>query len=279
MSSSKLDCRKVSHSRTPAKHPRKPKRPSPQTAFRFRDLPLEMRNEIYHLCFTVDGKIAIEVKPFYDAGTTKLELAYSCHNSTSNQTSLDYDWESEKSRLNLGLLFVNKATSREALTVLYGFDEFKFHGRYSWSNLKGFLSSLRNSSCVFLRRLDLEFPQILRYEEGLTVDARDFPEHVQKCMRVIALLPKLERLTFRVYDDIVSSDLERTRWISKYQGKSKVTLEMKKAWPRTIRISAAVVDLIHDLNLTVVGKFQTVAPGLRCENEVRWLRWLEAEDI
>ena len=61
-----------------AKHPNNPK-PPPQPPFRFRQLPLNVRNEIYHLCLNHekvaigaedytgwDGEILEEDEEFYD---------------------------------------------------------------------------------------------------------------------------------------------------------------------------------------------------------------------
>ena len=112
----------------------------------------------------------------------------------------------------------------------------------------------------------------------------NLPEHVVRVMRTIRRLPMLETLTLRVHDDILSSDLDIIRWISKYQGKSKVLLDIQKAliWDgegdgkdRLVRVSAPAVELFHDCSWEVVGDFEKIDRQHRFGNQGRWLKWLQ----
>ena len=193
-------------------------------------------------------------------------------------------WKPHKPILEPNLLFVDKATHREAATVLYSLNEFRFCNRYPWRNLEVFLSRLPKSSRDSLRRLKLDFPDISRYSQGSLVKAWDLPDHVISVMISISQLPVLKTLTLRVYDDILSSDLDIIQWISKHQGKSKILLKIKKAliWDgkgdekdRQVRISAAAVESFNDYNWEVVGDFENIDRQHRFGNEGRWLRWLQ----
>ena len=55
-----------------AKRRHKPKPPHPQPPFRFRDLPLEIRNEIYHFCLADLSRTAIEPVEGYEVDYTEM---------------------------------------------------------------------------------------------------------------------------------------------------------------------------------------------------------------
>lgn len=271
---------------TPAKRTRKPKPPPPQPPFRFRHLPLEIRNKIYHLCLVDEKEIAIEAEEVLDWDGNILEKDEEIYNEDLPVRLVQSrpSWKPKQPSLDVNLLLVDKATHQEATTVVYGSNEFQFYNRYPWRNLQEFMMRLRSSGYKSLRRIDVEFPEISRYVRGSMVKAQDLPTNVMSVMKTVRRLPKLDTLTFRVHDDIMSSDLDIIQWISKHQGKSKIRLNIKMAsiWDgkggredRLVRVSAAAVELFNDCNWEVVGDFERVDSQHRFWKQVRWLRWLQ----
>ncbi len=272
---------------THAKRPRKPKPPPPQPPFRFHHLPLEIRNKIYHLCLVDQNEIAIETEDDTDWDGNILKEDEEFYNEDLVRlVQSRASWKPKQLILDVDLLLVDKATHQEATTVLYGFNEFHFCNRYPWRNLEVFMLRLQSCGYNSLRRIDLEFPEISRYVRGSMVEAWDPPTHVMRVMKTMKRLvmktmrrlPKLETLTFRVHDDIMSSDLDIIQWISKHQGKSKIWLNIKMAsiWDgkgdredRLVRVSADAVELFNDCNWEVLGDFERVDSQHRFWNKVR----------
>lgn len=272
---------------TPRSRPYKLKRPRPQPPFRFRDLPLEIRNEIYRLCLVDDVKIAIEEKDqdgFYDVDIYGYDP---CEYGETELVHSRESWEGDKPlHMNLNLLFVDKATHQEAATILYGLNKFQFRHEYPWRAFDAFLLRLPRSSLECLRRLDLPFPYIKRYVEGSTVKLRKPLPEVKDSMNIMKWLPKLETLTLRVGDDIMSSDCNHVRWIARMLVKSKIVLEVGTAWiwdeyggqeDRLVRISAAAVELFCVFGWELAGEFDIIEEQHHFGNEVLWLGWLQQD--
>lgn len=277
MSSIHASYSKYPQSGTRAKRRRKPKPSRPQPAFRFRDLPLEIRNEVYRVCLVDHVKTAIQPVEGYEDDYTG-DDEDSDNDEFVSLVRSSHNW---KTTLCLNVLLIDKATYQEAVTVLYGSNEFQFQHRYPWRDLDFFLSELSESKRGFLRRLEVNFPDIER--DGLLV--RSSPR-TERALRIIKQLPKLTALTLRVSNDIMSSDLDHIRWINQYKGRSKVLLQVnrfptrdeegRKSY-RLVRISAAVVGLFDDLRWQVGGDFESIDEQHPFGHEFFWLKSLFGE--
>lgn len=193
----------------------------------------------------------------------------------------------QRSRRNLeptwsfNLLLIDKVTYREAVLVLYGFNEFESHHWYPWRGLDMFLSKLPESSRWYLRRLEIKFPQVGRVPSSLKLSPC-----TGRVLKTIKRLPKLMTLTFRVSNDIMSRDLGHIRRINEHKGTSKVIIRVDRVSSGDdegeevdclIRISAAVVRLFDDFEWKVVGEIGTVEEPNSFGKERRSLKCLEQE--
>lgn len=190
------------HSGTRAKRRHNPKPPRPQPPFRFRDLTLEVRNEIYHVCLVDYVKTLIEPVEGY-------EDDYSGDDEDPNNdefVDLVLSRPGWKRTWILNVLLVDRATYQEAVIVLYGSNKFCFQHRYPWRDLDVFLSQLSESNHGYLRTRELNFPDIKRDELLVKSSPR-----TERALRIIIRLPKLTALTLRISNDIMSSDLDYIR--------------------------------------------------------------------
>ena len=146
------------HSSTRTKRRHKPKPPRPQPPFRFRDLPLEIRNEIYQVFFVDHMKTVVEPMEGYEEDYWGDDE--DPNNDTFVQLLLSRPYSKTTPPLNM--LFMDNATHQEAVTVLNGFNEFQFQHRYPRRDLDVFLSELPESNRSHLRGLELNFPDLER---------------------------------------------------------------------------------------------------------------------
>ena len=109
------------------------------------------------------------------------------------------------------MLLIDRATYLEAVTILYGSNEFRFQHEYPWRDLDLFLSHLPESSRGYLRRLEVNFPDMERNELFVKSSPR-----TERALRIIKRLPKLTALTLRVSNNIILSDLDHIRWINEH---------------------------------------------------------------
>ena len=287
-----------------------PKQSQPQAPFRFRDLPLEIRNEIYHLCLVDDVEVAIETDIYPSnsklAGddSTRIwrwldgvEVAKADGSHSHSKLAGDDDvpirlvhrhYSHTPRTWNSNLLFVDRATHEEAAIIYYGLNEFRFRGLDRWRNLNHFLSTLPRHSRTRLRRLELPFPYIEKRLEGSSLKVLELHPDVLRGMEMIKGLPKLQTLTFNVARDIMSSDQEHILSIARLQGENKIVLRINersigirgqcegRLIDSRIKISAAVVQLLHDCSWGLVGTFETIDQQHLFGNELLWLRWIQA---
>lgn len=265
------------HGGTRAKNRHESKPALPQPPFRFRDLPLEICNEIYRLCLVDEEKIAIESVRNYDGDMSGNDE----HSDNDKSVQLIPSRRHWRQTWGLNVLLIDKATYQEAVAVLYGFNEFQFHHRYPWRDLDILLSRLPESSRRYLRRLDIKFLDVER-----VLSSMNSLPHTEPAFQTIKRLPKLTTLTLRVTNDIMSRDLEHIRWINKYKGKSKVLLQLDKVSTRnddreeagpSIRISAAVVRLLNNFKWVVLGDFEIFDERNPFGDEEAWLKCLYRE--
>lgn len=116
-------------------------------SFRFVDLPLELRQQIYRLCLVDEAVINFAIdrkKHLRDKDATRL---YRTH----------HWWEGIQSSFHTSLLLTNSTIHQEAAPILYGLNTFQFYGQHGWRMFIKFQLRLMSISRSSIRRLGLKF--------------------------------------------------------------------------------------------------------------------------
>ena len=245
----------------------------------FRNLPLTVREEIYHLILTNNIPISIKVdEPSdFDGYPYKEYQIYDndklVHLTTNNTLCIE-----------ISLLSVNKTVHEEAAPVLYGRNTFQFIGQYCWNDLFYFENRLTNVGRKHIRSIEIYFPTIERFTPGRNI-VSEFDESSEGGLKLIKYFPDLKYLSFRVCEDIMTNDIEL---LQKVQDSVKdeclivmgirsasVYYESDNYDKRAIRISSGAIEEMLGLRWDIKGKFKLVNHSHRPVNETKWVQWLQ----
>ncbi len=251
-------------------------------AFRFSDLPGEVRNKIYRQCLINEGPIPLEIlelsvseaKPREEAGSPKSEpLIW-----------FSLDMEIEKWTIITSLLRVSKAVHDEAASIFYGCNKFQFLRQQSLIHFLYFdWNHLPDVGHQHLRYLQVGFPPI---ERTLLDDdiVSQFSEIGDRGLQIIAGLPALEDVTFRLREDVMTSDIGLLRRIRHSCRGCRVALclgdvevydERRPYSRRVVKISSEALEEMRKWGWEVKGRYMEVDRNHAWKDEQQWFEALQ----
>ncbi|MCJ1453386.1 hypothetical protein MMC28_003733 [Mycoblastus sanguinarius] len=252
--------------------------------FRFLDLPLEIRLEIYTYCLISPVDIMIELqKSFTSITEAKIPQRLVGHIYT-NAIRIEaqkawyvsgtiYRETTPGLYITTSLLYVSRTISREAAPLLYSLNSFDFSqsAKDCWDAFAVFSASLAATSRSNIRRLSLEFPhyhyyhakmiskqQATKLNESFQASLTKLNESFQASLAIIKDLPLLKTFTLRVLCDVRSDSLSTLSMIHESRGTSQICLgqtmpffhlgagkHVMHSHQVPIRIDAAVAEMIR----------------------------------
>jgi hypothetical protein len=198
--------------------------------FPFRRLPAEIRREIYKICLVdvddividFDDQRTFESKGYKKTGFVHLKRCVATieRRASFTRNLLPY--------LNLNILLTNKTMYKEAAPVLYGLNQFQFHGYDKWESLFHFSHCLSSFTKASLQRLVFDFPPIERSSAELS----KFHTSAERGLSVLQGFLNLRTVRLNLSEDLLSRDLDLLRDFHESLGQSKVVASPKTNFTR-----------------------------------------------
>lgn len=255
--------------------------PSSPQAFRFSDLPGEVRNKIYRLCLINESPIALEVLELFVSDVKILEGAETPEKEPF--TFFSTDSEIEKWTVNATLLRVSKAIRDEAASIFYGCNRFQFLRQQSLIHFIYFEWHLTDVAHQHLRHLEVGFPPIQRTVlDGDVVS--QFSVIGDRGLQILAEIPRLEDVTFHLHDDVMRSDIGLLRRIRRSCIGCKVVLSLgdvevydqrRPYSHRAVTISPEALHGMREWGWEVKGSYMEVGREHAWKDEQQWLEALQ----
>lgn len=255
--------------------------PSSMQPFRFRDLPGEVRNQIYRLCLINESPIALEVLELLISDVKILDKAGTPEKEPLIVFSMDSDIE--KWTVNAKLLRVSKAIRDEATSFFYGCNRFQFLRQDSLIHFLYFEWHLTDVAFQHLRLLEVGFPPIERTVlDGDIVS--QFSVIGDRGLQILAELPHLEDVTFYLRDDVMTSDIGLLQRIRRSCRGCKVVLSLgdvevydqrRPYSRRAVKISSEALQGMREWGWEVKGRYLEVDRYHEWRNEHQWLEALQ----
>ncbi len=255
--------------------------PSSTPAFRFNDLPGEVRNKIYRLCLINESPIALEVLEVFVSDPKMLEGTGIPEKEPLVFFSRDSDIE--KWTVNGKLLRVSKAIREEAASIFYGCNRFQFLRPQSLIHFLYFESNLTDVAYRHVRCLEVGFPTIKRTVlDGDVVS--QFSVVGDRGLQVLVALPRLEDVTFHLRGDLMKSDIWLLRRICGSCWGCRVALSLgdvevydrrRPYSRRAVRISSEAREGMREWGWEVKGRYIEVDRHHEWRNEHQWLEALQ----
>jgi len=254
---------------------------SVKKAFRFTDLPGEVRNKIYCLCLINESSIPLEILELCHTETQTLEIAG--RPVIDPLVFLKIDSDLEKWTVIANLLRVNKAVRDEASSIFYGCNIFQFLRPQCWIHFLYFDWNLTNVTYQHLRYLEIGFPPIERTvcDKGIV---SHFSEIGGRGLRILEGLPSLENITFHLREDVMNSDIGLLRKIRRSCKGCGVVLKLGKVEVydvrrpysrRAVKISSDAVEGMRNWGWEVKGECMEVDQNHVWRDEHQWLEALQ----
>jgi hypothetical protein len=255
--------------------------PGPTPAFRFNDLPGEVRNKIYRLCLINESPIALDVLELFLSDVKILEGA-----QIPRKESLVCflrDPEIEKWTVNAKLLRVSKVIRDEAASIFYGCNRFQFLRQQSLIHFLYFEWNLTDVAYQHLRYLELGYPPIERTLLDNDIVSQ-FSKIGDRGLQILAGLPALEDVTFHSREDVMTSDIGLLRRIRRSCRGCRVTLQLgdvevyderRPYSRRAVKISSNAVEAMRNWGWEVKGRYMEVDRKHAWRDERQWLEALE----
>lgn len=255
--------------------------PDSTPAFRFNDLPGEVRNKIYRQCLINESSIALQVLELFVADVHLFEKG-----GISERESLlifSLDSETEKWNVNAKLLRVNKAIRNEAASIFYGCNKFRFLRHESLIHFLYFEWNLTDIAYQHLRCLEVGFPPI----ERIVLDGdivRQFSVIGDRALQLLAELPRLEDVTLHLCEDIMKSDIGLLQRICVSCRGCKVVLSIggvevynpgRPYSLRAVKIGSEALERMRNWGWEVKGQYMEVDRYHAWSDEHQWLEALK----
>ena len=232
--------------------------------FRFRDLPAEIRNQIYRYCLIGKKPIRIHSEDERDywineIGGAKIRELDGFLHLTHSISGPPFPTR----LMHTNLLCVNKKIHDEAATILYGCNRFTFLNFRFDIDFIHFIFRLRNASCCSLRKISINFPTYENLDVQGHVTSK-FTRRSNTILMTFRCLPNLQSVVLRVYEDMGIHQLGLLRDIgSRFRESCKITLYFDKSprptWrrqnKRKPKVSAEVVGYMHDRKWVMKGSW------------------------
>ncbi|KAL8830193.1 MAG: hypothetical protein Q9170_005839 [Blastenia crenularia] len=245
-------------------HPKRAKRAvrPTQEPFPFLNLPLEVQQKILRLCLVSHSPIIIEVdEPSGWDGERLGEAAIYDNDELVKLTTTNLP-----RKINTSLLRTNSGLRYLAVPILYGENAFGFQGQYPWNDLLYFnqrLASVTQPSQQWIR---------------------EFGTPSRHGLKIINTYPTLQKLTFRLRDDLMARDMEIVRTIRGSiparctlviaVGRAQAYYEHEGYDYRKVRISSEALRKMQKWGWRISGEWEVVDQDHDLKSERKWMDWL-----
>ena len=222
--------------------------------FQFRNLPYDIRFQIYNICLVLANTIAIVGKE-RSSGLRDLEIYENMECIALKAKSLLKNEDVKK--LNYSnfyfcpsLIRTSKAIYNEAAPVLYGMNRFKFWNHLGWADFSIFHPRLSDISKSSIQTLHLEFPDAYRR----TNKPFNTSEHCVSGMTALRAFTGLRHMHFYLYHFIMTHDLHRLATLHEMLAHTQVTIHVNRSCYYNVKISTTVMEQFNAWQWEVRGE-------------------------